>query len=247
MDGFSLNLLLAAAGIAFFHTVLGPDHYLPFLMLARARGWSRSRTLAVTLACGAGHVLSSLLLGGVGLGLGLAVARIEHVEGIRGDWAAWGLVLFGSAYALWGARRVLRRSQGLAPHTHRSHVHIHRHGASDHDHDLEPASAETRGEERTAITRGTVTFWTLFAVFVLGPCEPLIPLFVLPASRGRWAIAATTALLFGAVTVVTMTAITLAGLAGLRHLSLRGLERWAHAMAGVVIAASGGAVLALGL
>src|SRR5262245_1904947 len=105
MDGFSFNLLLAAAGIAFVHTILGPDHYLPFLMLARARRWSRARTLAITMACGIGHVVSSLALGVAGLGLGLAVGRIEHIEGARGDWAAWALVLFGATYALWGTRK----------------------------------------------------------------------------------------------------------------------------------------------
>ena len=112
-------------------------------------------------------------------------------------------------------------------------------------HRHEPPPADPPRE--TAIARRTVTFWTLFAVFVLGPCEPLIPLFVLPASRGRWGVAATTAVLFGVITVVTMTSIVLAGLAGLRRVSLGGLERWAHAMAGAVIALSGGAVLLLAL
>jgi ABC-type nickel/cobalt efflux system permease component RcnA len=213
-------------------------------MLARARGWSRSRTLAVTIACGVGHVASSLVLGAVGLGLGLAVARIERIDGTRGDWAAWGLVVFGAAYALWGTRRALRRSRDIEPHTHGSHVHIHSHALGGH-HDHEATDAKS--DRAAADARGKVTFWTLFAVFILGPCEPLIPLFVLPASRGRWGVAATTAVLFGVITVATMTAITLAGLAGLERLSLRGLERWAHTMAGAVIALSGAAVLTLAL
>ncbi len=29
---------IAAASIGFFHTLLGPDHYLPFIVMARARG-----------------------------------------------------------------------------------------------------------------------------------------------------------------------------------------------------------------
>lgn len=243
MDGFTFDLFLAAAGIAFVHTVLGPDHYLPFLMLARARHWSRPRTLAITIACGIGHVASSLLLGAVGLGLGLAVARIEHIEGTRGDWAAWGLVLFGAAYALWGTRKALRRGRDIEPHSHGSHVHIHGHARGGHHHHEDAADAE----RQAAVVRRVVTFWTLFAVFVLGPCEPLIPLFVLPASRGRWGVAAATAVIFGVVTVATMASVTLAGLAGLERFSLKGMERWAHAMAGAVIAASGAAVLVLAL
>src|SRR4030095_8245927 len=162
MDGFSFDLLLAAAGIAFLHTILGPDHYLPFLMLARARRWSTSRTLAITIACGIGHVLSSLVLGDVGLGLGLAVARIEHIEGTRGDWAAWGLVVFGAAYALWGTRRALRRARDIEPPAHGSHVHIHSHALGGRHHHEETGAGE---ERETAIAGRTVTFWTLFALF----------------------------------------------------------------------------------
>ena len=33
-------LALTAAAIAFVHTLLGPDHYLPFVAMAKARGWS---------------------------------------------------------------------------------------------------------------------------------------------------------------------------------------------------------------
>jgi len=32
-------LLGAAATLGFFHTVFGPDHYVPFIVMARARQW----------------------------------------------------------------------------------------------------------------------------------------------------------------------------------------------------------------
>ena len=66
-------LAVSAAAIAFAHTVLGPDHYLPFVAMARARGWSMSRTLRITLLCGAGHLAGSVVLGlaGIALFLGL--------------------------------------------------------------------------------------------------------------------------------------------------------------------------------
>ena len=41
---FSPSLLAAAFGVGVVHTLLGPDHYLPFIMLAKARGWSRWRS-----------------------------------------------------------------------------------------------------------------------------------------------------------------------------------------------------------
>ncbi|HET9480565.1 MAG TPA: hypothetical protein VFP98_02325 [Candidatus Polarisedimenticolia bacterium] len=257
MDGLSLSLLLAAAGVALTHTVLGPDHYLPFLMLARARGWSRRRAVAVTVACGAGHVASSLLLGLIGLGLGLAVARVEAIESGRGDFAAWALVAFGLAYAAWGARRALRKVKGIEPHTHGGVVHVHTGAARPHDH-AHSAGPSHQDDGRRTTAHGhahgvdqnagiSTSFWALFTIFVLGPCEPLIPLFVLPASRGRWDLALATTAVFGILTIAAMAALTFIGMAGLRRIPFGPLERWAHTLAGGVIAASGLAVITLGL
>ncbi len=232
-DTFSLDVLLATAGIAVAHTVLGPDHYLPFIMLARARGWSRTRTAAITAACGLGHVASSILLGLVGVAAGLALSRVEAFEELRGGIAAWLLVGFGLAYLVWGIRRAIGQQRDLALHAHGGQVHLHAHGSHTHHHDHR-VSADT-------------TFWTLFIVFVLGPCEPLIPLFMLPAARGRWGLAALTGGLFGVLTIAFMVALVLLGSEGLKRLPLGGLERWAHAMAGAVIAASGLAIIFLGL
>jgi len=32
-------LAITAASLGFFHTLFGPDHYLPFIRMARARRW----------------------------------------------------------------------------------------------------------------------------------------------------------------------------------------------------------------
>ena len=234
IDGFSWSLLGSAGGIALIHTVLGPDHYLPFVMLARARRWSRSRTALVTLVCGLGHVASCLALAMAGIAAGARWAGLHSFESARGDLAAWGLVAFGVAYGVWGIRRAVRRSRGLELHEHGGVVHIHGHSTPAHHHAGDTAASSS-------------TFWVLFAVFVLGPCEPLLPLVVLPASRGRWGLALVTAALFGLVTVAAMVALALLGQSGLQRISWGFMERWAHALAGVVIAASGAAILALGL
>jgi sulfite exporter TauE/SafE len=234
MDGLTLTMVLGAAGLALLHTAIGPDHYLPFVMLGRARRWSLRRTLSITALCGLGHVLSSLLLGGLGIAFGLAVGAIEDVEGRRGDLAAWALFWVGVAYALWGIRHARRRRIGLELHRHGEVVHLH--GDGDHGH------AHTHAQ-----TGEGTTFWALFIVFVLGPCEPLIPLFALPASQGDWGAALVAGLVFGVVTIAAMLAITAAMLAGAARLPLGPLERWSHALAGGVIASSAGAVLFLGL
>ncbi len=88
--GSELGILAAtAATVGFVHTLTGPDHYLPFIVLGRARNWSLGRTLGVTALCGIGHVLGSVALGLIGIGLGLAVGQLNIIEGIRGDIASW--------------------------------------------------------------------------------------------------------------------------------------------------------------
>jgi hypothetical protein len=236
MDGSaaSLSLLAAAFGIGLVHTLLGPDHYLPFIMLARARGWSRLRTVAVTVACGIGHIGSSVILGGLGIIFGLALAQVESVEASRGPLAAWALVAFGIAYALWGVRHALRKKRGMEAHIHGGDVHIHSHGVLPHRHDHAEVGAKT-------------SFWALFIIFILGPCEPLIPLFALPASQGRWDVAVLTAVVFGVATLVSMVGAVMAGFEGLKLVQLGSLERWSHVIAGCVIAGAGLSILFLGL
>jgi len=237
LDGFSLNLLAGTAVLAITHTLLGPDHYLPFVMMAHAGKWSRARTAWVTALCGLGHVASSLVLGAIGVLAGIAVHRVQGWETARGDWAAWGLVALGVAYGLWGLRKAIRQGQGLVPHSH-GFVHVHRHGADEHVHAHGPDPRRVRA---------IMNFWALFALFVLGPCEPLIPLFVMPASRGRWELALGLAGVFTVLTVSCMIGTVLALQTGLLRAPLGRMERWSHAMAGGVIAASGLAIVFLGL
>ena len=233
-NGVSLSLLAATVGVAIIHTLLGPDHYLPFIMLSRARKWSLPRTMAITLGCGIGHVGSSVVLGGIGVVAGVAIGHLEVMEGTRGNLAAWALVAFGLAYMLWGIRVGLRQRHGLEPHEHHGHVHLHSHGSHDHNH----ACVETGH---------ATTFWALFIVFVLGPCEPLIPLFMVPASRGAWGTAGAVAIVFGIITIGVMLTVVGLGWTGLTWIKFGVLERWTHTLAGGALAAAGFAVIFLGL
>ncbi|MBK8178804.1 MAG: hypothetical protein IPK67_07905 [Planctomycetes bacterium] len=245
-DALTFNLLASAGLVAAAHTALGPDHTLPFVMLARARGWSLRRTLAITALCGAGHVLSSVLLGGIGVLIGISTGALQSLEGLRGDLAAWAMVLFGAAYGLWGLRQALRRGQGIELHTHGGLPHLHLHGDRGHFHGASPArgSAAARTEDEGD---RRFTFWALFVVFVLGPCEPLIPLLILPAQEGRWSLALWTTAVFAVVTLATMLGMVAAASRGLSLVPTRRLERWSHSLAGAVISLSGLAILFLGL
>ena len=71
--------------VGFLHTLTGPDHFVPFIAMARVGDWSLRRTAVITLACGIGHVFGSIVLGALGIGLGLAMTRLEWFEGTRGS------------------------------------------------------------------------------------------------------------------------------------------------------------------
>jgi nickel/cobalt exporter len=78
-------LLITSASIAFIHTITGPDHYLPFIVMAKARNWSVAKTSWITFLCGLGHIGSSVVLGLIGVALGIAVWKLEGVESARGS------------------------------------------------------------------------------------------------------------------------------------------------------------------
>jgi ABC-type nickel/cobalt efflux system permease component RcnA len=173
-----------AATLGFVHTVIGPDHYLPFIVIGRARNWGLRKTLLVSFLAGLGHILSSVILGFVGIALGIAVARLEGVESARGQIAAWLLIGFGLAYFLWGMRRAWRGKAHTHPHLHdhddaQAHPHEPDHGVPDpdpehvhqhmhvHTHEL-AEHAHPHGE---VPNKANVTPWVLFTIFVFGPCE----------------------------------------------------------------------------
>jgi sulfite exporter TauE/SafE len=228
-------LIAAAASIGFFHTLFGPDHYLPFIAMTKAGKWSLRKTTLVTVLCGAGHVLSSVVLGFVGIALGIVVSELVSIESFRGNLAAWSLIAFGLAYFVWGVRRAFRN---------RPHTHFHSH-AEGHKH----AHTHVHTEEHTHIHKdgGKTTPWVLFVIFVLGPCEPLIPLLMYPAAKESTMGLLLVTAVFGSVTILTMLGVVIISTMGLNFIPLKRLERYTHAMAGATIFMSGMAIQFLGL
>jgi len=229
----NLGVLLAtAATIGVLHTALGPDHYVPFITIANARSWSMRRTAAVTVMCGLGHVLSSIILGAVGLSIGTALFRLEAIEAVRGQIAGWLLFAFGFMYLIYGARKAIKNRPHVHSHSHLS-GHLHRHVAG-HSH---PHVKESR----------KLNVWILFVIFVFGPCEPLIPLLIFPAAEGGITTAIVIALVFAVTTITTMTAMVLVGAYGLSLFRIKSYSRYGHAAAGAAITVSGALVLFAGL
>jgi ABC-type nickel/cobalt efflux system permease component RcnA len=223
-------LSLTALTVGVVHTLLGPDHYLPFIAMARARGWSARRTLSITLACGLGHVAASLLVGALGILFGWSLAGLSRVDDARGSIAVWLLIGFGLAYAAWGLRSAARSRPHSHLHTHANGT-LHSHG---HTHRGEHAHVHERISSRRSLTP-----WVLFTIFVFGPCEALVPLLMVPAAGNDWWGIGFVALVFALATLATMSALVMAGHLGLASLALGPVERYSHALAGLALAACG--------
>lgn len=230
-------LLVTAASLAFFHTLLGPDHYLPFVMMARARNWTHAKSAWITFLCGLGHVGSSVILGIIGITMGLAITKLTSFEGFRGNIAAWLLITFGLVYFIWGLRKAFRGKKHTHPHIHPNgtkHTHEHTH-KGDHMH----VHTSPRRE---------MTPWVLFTIFILGPCEPLIPLLMYPAAKHSWTGVVMVAGIFSIITIATMMASVLVLVSGVRYLKvLNRIERYMHAIAGATICLCGVSIQFLGL
>jgi sulfite exporter TauE/SafE len=230
-------LLITAASIGFFHTLLGPDHYLPFVALSKARQWSLFRTVWITVFCGVGHVAGSLVLGVIGVGFGVGVGTIDAVESTRGEVAAWGLIVFGLVYFAWGIKRMIKGR----PH---SHTHLHGDGTQ-HEHLHVHSKTHTHVHSEPA--KASITPWVMFIIFMFGPCEPLIPILMYPAAQNSWSEVFLVAAVFGIVTIATMVGVILIALSGIDFLPSGALVRYSHPLAGLIIFVSGAGIKFFGL
>lgn len=244
------KLCFAALTIGTLHTLMGPDHYLPFVAMARARQWSLRKALSVTVLCGAGHVGSSMIVGLVGVGIGAAVFSVEAIEAARGRFAGWILLAFGLAYFVWGLRTAAKNR----PHTHlhvhadgTSHVHEHVHrGEHLHVHATSTTVPESRGVPvggGHGAARRPLTPWILFVIFLFGPCEALIPLLIYPAAQHHWIGVALVTTVFALATLTTMVAAVGLLYVGAAAVRIGGHHRYAHAASGFVVMLCGAAVM----
>lgn len=230
-------LALTAASVGFVHTLFGPDHYLPFIVLAKSRKWSYRKTGIITLACGLGHVGSSIVLGLIGVAFGLGIHKLENVEAGRGGLVGWLFIAFGLVYFIWGVRQAVLNK----PH---SHIHLHEDGES-HKHFHEHVTGHTHTHGNKKIPK--MTPWILFIIFVLGPCEPLIPILMYPAAEVNISGLILVTSVFAITTILTMLAVVFITLRGINFIPLGKAERYTHLVAGAMILLSGAAMQFLGL
>ncbi len=236
MDKSIALLSVTAVSLGFIHTILGPDHYLPFIVLSEAKKWTTKKTMFITFLCGLGHVLSSVVLGLVGIAVGISVSKLVSVESFRGNIAAWLFIAFGLVYMIISIRNIYRKKK----HTH-SHFHI---GGNTHVHEHAHVEGHSHVHEADVVK---TTPWILFLIFIFGPCEPLIPIIMYPAAEHNIPGAVVVSLLFSVVTISTMMGIVLAFKLGFSRINLKPVEKYSNVIAGAMIFFSGIAIQFLGL
>lgn len=208
-------LLITAFLTAMIHTIAGPDHYLPFIAIAKSRDYSLKKTLFWTFVCGIGHIASALIVALLFIYFShwLSEANFLWIEENRGNIAAYLLIGLGLAYLLWALRHRWMDKK------------LHKHHYKNDD-----ANSKS------------ITPWVLFIIFVLGPCEALLPILTASSVMGS-AVVISSTIIFSLTTIITMMVLVTLGVLGVSALRFRGLEKYAHEIAGATIMLCGIAII----
>ena len=221
MDPAALVYLTAAGGTAALHALI-PDHWLPFVLMGRARRWSTAKTLALASAGGGLHVLLAVGLGLVTfrLGKGGAEAVAHRIGETLEVLSSGALALFGFVY---GALSWLRERR-----------HHPAHDAAD----KEGPSAVSRHHHGHLLERwfhGDLTGLTLVLVIGVSPCALAFPILLASAASLGSGGVLMVATGFGLVTMATTLAITLVGSLSASKLEFPFLTRYGDLISGVLI------------
>lgn len=223
-------LFITAASLGFIHTILGPDHYLPFIVLSKARNWSQSKTLWITFISGVGHITGSVVLGITGVALGISINKLEAIESQRGNIVAWMLIAFGISYSIYGIYKYIKKGG----HAHLPHFMLPKKIRNLHHLPMTENENEQKKEDVTKLTP-----WIIFLIFVFGPCEVLIPLLIYPAAQHNTIGIVSVSTIFGTATILTMLLIVYLGFKGTSLIKFKQGEKYLHLLAGVVILFAG--------
>lgn len=210
-------LLFSTFFIAVIHA-LAPDHWMPFIMIGNAQKWSKTKLMTATFLAGLGHVGSSIILGVVGIALGIGLLKIKGIVESVAKVGGILLIGFGIFYMLWGLKHMKDE--------HTSYLSADR--------------------DKLNKKRGIISTWTLIAIFVLGPCEALIPLMFIATFYG-WLGIVTITLSFSVMTILMMMVQTILAYVGIQKIHLEALHKFSHAIAGAIIALTGIIVMILGI
>ncbi|MCL4425846.1 MAG: hypothetical protein M1299_11195 [Firmicutes bacterium] len=214
---------LAAAG----HTLI-PDHWLPYILTAKAKKMPRSRAMGMAVVGAIAHLFSTVLIGLVFALIGEGAAAWIT----RGLDTFIGLVVIGlGVYFIWrGWPREGQPRQRQDDPDH-SHAHHHNHAGQTDDH---PHAGHGHSHSHDLVRSD----YALGALLGARPCAESIPIFLAASTRGVFTSLAAIAA-WVAVTIVSMVGIVWLSLRGLETVRLEWLERNGEVLSGIIIVVVG--------
>jgi len=236
----SLLPTIAATGftVAFFHAAI-PTHWLPFVLVGRARGWSRAKVMLVTLSAGLGHVLLTSLLGLVIAWLGF---QLDERLGQVFSWIAGGVLFAVGGFYFWRQWR----GGGICHHRppgghHQPSEHCGHEGEAEHshwDHELNesPLVAQDKGD--WAAISG------LFVMLTLSPCEGFLPVY-LSGVRFGWSGFFILSAILAVAALASMALLTWLTLVGMERFRVKNFERYEAGLLGTLFTLLGVLVIML--
>jgi ABC-type nickel/cobalt efflux system permease component RcnA len=229
---------VAATGfsVAFFHAAI-PTHWLPFVLTARARGWSRPKTLAVTAFAGAGHVAITSLLG---LGIAWFGFQLDERIGAAFPWIAGALMWLMAGIYFW---RQWKGSGICHHHPPGGHHHADEHCVEPH----EQSHWHEELKDSTLVSENAGD-WTviagLFMMLTLSPCEGFLPVYLSAVQfgwTGFWVLSA----ILAVAAIAAMLLFTWLALLGFEKIEIKTFERYEAALLGALFAVLGILIVAL--
>jgi len=244
-------LLGAAATVAILHSIL-PDHWVPLAIVARTQRWSVMRVVRVSALASVGHVIASLVLGGI---LALIGLQFQHtLETQQGHIVGGILVLTGISFLIWGllgGGHGHHHADGEHTHdhsfeqaeTHEQDKHTHSHGNEHGEHDHDHLSDHESGQETRKVARQQTLAGKLVAIAVpfgvaASPDLTILPVALAASAVGGGAVVSVLAV-FAVLTIGTFIGLTV--LATLVGYQIKGawLEKNANTITSLVLIAIG--------
>jgi ABC-type nickel/cobalt efflux system permease component RcnA len=221
-------LLIATAGAtALFHTLI-PDHWLPFVLVARSQNWSLRKTFLTTLISALFHVVLSLGLGILALYLGreFIVAVGERLE----LFAGWALAFFGVVYTLYFL-------VGGGQHQHYFPGHGEHHPHEDYPEGEHEGPSKPHILSRHLGDRPWGAL-ALAAVVGLNPCVLAIPLVFATIAEDRWALVGVS-IAFAVTSTVVLVGASILGYKGLQRFRFPFLNKYGEVISGLLLTVVG--------
>lgn len=211
--------------VAFFHAAI-PTHWLPFVLVARARRWSRPKALAVSALAGIGHVLLTSLLGLAIAWFGFQLDERLGALFTRGT----GAVLLGIGI-FYGWRQL--RGHGVLHH-HAPGGHHRPSAACDDEHEHSHWDEELKDTELVSGRSGDwAAIGGLFVMLTFSPCEAFLPVY-LSAVQFGWRGFIVLSLILAVATLAGMMIFTWLTLVGFDRFKLKSFEQFEAGLLGMI-------------